>query len=382
VTTLASTLHPRHNSFNALRLLFAAVVIISHAPLVGGWRNPYLWGGLEVGGWAVGGFFAISGWLITGSRLRLSLLTFLWNRTVRIYPAYWAALVVTAFVIVPISIAFDPGASAHIVSAIKYVLKDLTLIQVQDGIQHTLVHAAYPGMWNLSLWTLKWEFACYVGIGLFLSVGYFRRHRWVLLALFLATTALLVKMELAHPFSKPGTAALALQLAAFFLAGAVLKRYADVIPSSVWIAAAAIVALTCLCATNQARPLSALPIAYLTLYLAGTVPLQRFGRRHDISYGMYIYAFPIEQLLALAGATRWGVAPYAALSVAAVIPLAALSWLLIERPALRLKGRTGRHTITLPPDAKLGSPATPAPGSQPAGVRTVDWERSSSPEHS
>jgi peptidoglycan/LPS O-acetylase OafA/YrhL len=337
VTTLSTAVDPRRNSLNALRLIFAAAVIVSHAPEVGGWRAPYVWGDLEIGGWAVAGFFAISGWLITGSRMRLDFVPFLWNRIVRIFPGYWVALAVTAFLLVPLSLAVDPGAALHVMSSIKYVVENATLVQVQRRISHTLVTAPYQHTWNLSLWTLMYEFACYVGVGVLLSIGYARRNRWVTLAAFLVMNIGLAYVVLAHPHHVPGGVSDGLRLGSFFLAGAVLKRYAESIWSVWWLAVGATAILGVLWYTGHVRAFAAMPLAYLTMYLGGRLPLQSIGRRNDISYGVYIYAFPLQQLLVMAGATKYGVGVYTALSLLAVIPFAVASWFLVERPALRLK---------------------------------------------
>ncbi len=361
MSTLAVAVDPRRNSLNALRLLFAAAVIVSHAPEVGGWRAPYSWGDLEIGGWAVAGFFAISGWLITGSRLRLDFWPYLWNRIVRIYPAYWVALLVTAAVFAPLSLAVDSGASLHPLSAVRYVLANASLVQVQHRIAGTLVTAPFRTTWNLSLWTLAWEFACYVGVGVLLGIGYARRHRWVTLAVFLVLNSGLAVIELAHPHGVPGVVSIGFRLGTFFMAGALFKRYATSIPSAWYLALAAVAVLAGLWLTGHVKGFAALPLAYLTLYLGGRLPLHRVGRRNDISYGVYIYAFPLQQLLALAGATRWGLAGYTVLCLLAVVPFAAASWFVVERPALRLKRLFGPRPAAAPPAAEPARPALPVP---------------------
>jgi peptidoglycan/LPS O-acetylase OafA/YrhL len=67
----------------------------------------------------------------------------------------------------------------------------------------------------------------------------------------------------------------------------------------------------------------------------------RIAAENDFSYGTYLYAFPVQQLLVIAGAHHLGVVPYIVLSIASTAPLAALSWFLVERPANRL-GRPRR----------------------------------------
>ena len=83
--------------------------------------------------------------------------------------------------------------------------------------------------------------------------------------------------------------------------------------------------------TQAASPL----IAYALLWLATVVPSPAVARRHDISYGVYIYAFPVQQLLVYAGAHRLGLAAYDVLAALATAALAVVSWRLVERPALR-----------------------------------------------
>ena len=89
--TLATAFDPRHNSLNALRLALATLVIVSHAWPIGGFGNDPHIGDLSFGGWAVAGFFAISGFLITSSRLRSSFSAYLWRRMLRIFPGLWVA---------------------------------------------------------------------------------------------------------------------------------------------------------------------------------------------------------------------------------------------------------------------------------------------------
>jgi peptidoglycan/LPS O-acetylase OafA/YrhL len=86
------------------------------------------------------------------------------------------------------------------------------------------------------------------------------------------------------------------------------------------------------------RVLAAAPLAYICIY--GGLSLGRFARlrwQHDLSYGTYIYAFPVQQLL-LVGGMSVGWVGFASVSVVAVLPLSAVSWFLVERPAQRLQG--------------------------------------------
>jgi peptidoglycan/LPS O-acetylase OafA/YrhL len=82
-------------------------------------------------------------------------------------------------------------------------------------------------------------------------------------------------------------------------------------------------------------------VAYVVLWLGAVLPMPDLLRRHDVSYGIYIYAFPVQQLLAMAGAHHLGLVAYDLLAAVATVPLAVASWLLLERPIMRrARGRT------------------------------------------
>ena len=93
-------------------------------------------------------------------------------------------------------------------------------------------------------------------------------------------------------------------------------------------------------ATLAYRTLAPPAVAYLVL-LAGSSPrLHRTGSRGDLSYGLYLYAWPVEVLLLLGGAARWPLVVYALVALVTALVMAWGSWTLIEAPALRLKGWT------------------------------------------
>jgi len=81
-------------------------------------------------------------------------------------------------------------------------------------------------------------------------------------------------------------------------------------------------------------------LAYLLLWVGSVLPSPRLIQRHDISYGVYIYAFPMQQLLVLTGIQDRGLVVYDIVALACTVPLATASWLLIERPAMRRARRS------------------------------------------
>ena len=93
-------------------------------------------------------------------------------------------------------------------------------------------------------------------------------------------------------------------------------------------------------ATGQGYYLVFVPFVSIILMLSLLLPLKKLGGHHDVSYGMYIYGWPVQQCLAMsglesvAGPVMFGIA-----SILATFPVAWLSWLLVERPAQSL-GKT------------------------------------------
>ena len=335
--TLATSLDPRNNSLNALRLALAGLVIVSHAWPIGGFGSDPELGKVGLGTWAVAGFFAISGYLIASSRLRSGFGPFLWRRCLRIFPGLWACLLVIAFVFAPIAAAVENGPD-HLLSGglLKFVGSNGLLNHV-EGLGGTLSNVPYAGSWDGSLWTLFYEFACYLILGTVFALPVVRRRPerclWVLFAGSLAITFAVYELHRGVPFRLAWLA----YLGTYFWAGALLFVYAQRVRMNAVVPVAAVLTLAVACWSAHVEVLSAIPLAYLVLWLGAVLPLTRIGRKNDISYGVYIYAFPVQQLLVLAGANALGLTAYIVLAIVATVPLAVASWFLIERPAIGLK---------------------------------------------
>jgi peptidoglycan/LPS O-acetylase OafA/YrhL len=190
--TVAESLRGHDNAFGVLRLFFALLVIVDHAHPLGGFGRDPMWGwsnGQEsMGGIAVAGFFAISGYLIAKSSFDADALQFVWRRGLRIFPAYWVVLLVGAFVAGPLMWWKGHGSLAgYFVDTDKgpftYVLRNWWLGPDATGI-HDLTVATTPygrmikaSAINGSLWTLIYEWRCYMVV-LVLSVFHvFRKAR-------------------------------------------------------------------------------------------------------------------------------------------------------------------------------------------------------------
>jgi peptidoglycan/LPS O-acetylase OafA/YrhL len=335
---------PRRNGLTVLRLGLAALVLVAHTWPLGGFGAPPNLNGVDPGEVAVAGFFAISGFLVTESRMRSGARTFLLRRFLRIYPGYWVALVVIGAVFAPLQ-----GGSMR--AGLGYVVSNATTYIRQYSIPGTLDDAAFaPGgfaPWDGSLWTLCYEVACYLGLAALFSVRQLRDRR-VVAALFLlcipaAATA-------GHWVTLPTLVPLP-TFALMFLGGAVLRMWAHRVPMQRVVFFLALAAMVTAAATGSFSLLAPIPLGYSLLWLSTRFSPPSWARSDDYSYGVYIYAFPLQQLLYQAGAHRLDVAGFVVASAVCVAPFAVASWWLVERPAMRV----GRRRESLTGRASEGS---------------------------
>ena len=331
---LSEAFATRANALGTVRLLLAAAVVLSHAYLLLG-RDTALT--QLLGAWAVNGFFALSGYLIAESRLRLPLGRFLWHRALRILPAFWTVLIAAALVAAPLATLLN-GADWPIGGALDYILRNAGLVIVQAGIGSTLAGSPY-GEWNAPLWTLAHEATAYLVAGLALSIAAVRRRPllWTAAAMAAFMLAALIAFG---PFGIPDPTRVVghgIRLGAFFVAGMLLHALRDRLPLRWWLAAASAAGLLALQSVGLAGVAGQPLLAYLVLWMGARLPL-RLGVRDDLSYGLYICAFPVQQLLVIGGAAAaLGVIGSFAAALAIALLLAWASWRLVERPALGLK---------------------------------------------
>lgn len=336
--TIESEFNAHRNSLNALRLALAAAVIVSHSWPAGGYGDDPGFGDQNLGAWAVAGFFAISGYLITMSRVHSpTLLDYMWRRFLRIYPAFLVSLLAVAFIFAPVSVYLLHSGTYSLHGASRFVLENIALYTPQPGIPGTLENAPFPIKWNSPLWTLFFEFLCYIGIGILVSI---LPRRFVTLGISVVFVGCTL-ITAVHMYSDVTVQFHLIRLArlgAFFAAGALMFAFRGRIPLTRQLAAAAALLLLAVMAAGTFQLLAGIPAAYLVMALGTWLPLQNIGAKNDISYGMYIYSFPLQQLLNIAFPNQ--VLPvwvFVLLSVALTVPFAWGSWKLIEQPAMKFK---------------------------------------------
>jgi peptidoglycan/LPS O-acetylase OafA/YrhL len=342
---LGQVLDPRNNALNALRLAMAAEVIVWHSFAVTGRIAPTAPVRQLLFGVGVDGFFAISGFLVTRSWLNNPRIRdYLVARTLRILPGLYVCLAVTAFVFAPIGVAIQGGPAAHLLlsgAPFEYVVENSAIAVLKFDVGGTPTGIPLPGMWNGSLWTLIYEVLCYVGV-LVLGVVGLAHRRWtsaVVFALAVLLAACLPPMIFPGVWSNEQCIA---RFAIMFAAGALMYQWKDVIPARWSLVAVSVVIVLAAGLLPDYRLIGGLPLAYALIVSGALIHNKYLRLPTDLSYGVYIYAFPTQQLLVISGLGGLHPIVFALIATIATLPLAALSWFLIEKPALALKSRLKR----------------------------------------
>jgi peptidoglycan/LPS O-acetylase OafA/YrhL len=342
VTTLAERSRSRDNNFDVLRLAAAVLVLVAHSWALTGRAGPTFPGaGLVVMGVPI--FFAISGFLIARSwHLDPRAGAFVVKRVLRLWPALLVVLVFSAFVL---GAAVTDRTLGDYFSSPK-----VTQYLIDNARLHTTF--ILPGVFdhnpgsdgvNGSLWTLPAEVKAYA-IVLALGVAGLLRRPLMVLAVLTFVIWMLVgdgstrPYSLAHALGSPDE----IQFIAYFVGAALLFSLRERVPLD-WrlgLAAAAALWLTNKSGVELKTAAWVVALPYLIVFLAYSTPawLRVAVRPGDLSYGIYIWAFPVQQTIMWADGS---LSPVALLALAAPITyaLAYGSWHLVEAPALRLKRR-------------------------------------------
>lgn len=344
--------------FDVLRLVAALLVLMQHSyGATGVWDREWfvLLSGRQITGGYIGVamFFIISGFLVQQSLERNpGLWPFLRARALRILPALAVVLLVTALVIGPLASTLAAGDYFATGEAWRY-LANLKLFPLHDRLPGVFEDNVLKGAVNGSLWTLPYEVTCYAL--LFVAASLFTRSRDLRAASFTCAALASFALWLVYEYSlQPKLKVVGIwginsrdlaSFAAFFFAGSALSQLAPekFCRAPIWVLA--LLVLIVGSAAGFAKPATQLALPVLTLALAYKLPVAASGRSlrervGDLSYGAYLWAFPVQQMLADPHVLNLRQPElHLALTIVIVLPIAWLSWHGIERPALKWKRR-------------------------------------------
>jgi len=340
--SLAELARGRNNNFNMIRVMLASMVLVHHGFVLTG--NPVaetnLFTRMVAGFGAIGvnGFFVVSGFLVTRSLIaRHDVSAFVAARVLRIYPGLWVMLLATTLALTALTT----------LPALQYLTSPETRNYLIHNATAFFISFNLPGLFqdqtnnavNGSLWSLRYELLCYAGVA-FTGLTGLSKRRWPYVLAVLACAALFIAI--------PGTpnyfVGLLRRLGLVFGLGAVAAVFAPQMRLRLGMVALLGALALALDATIVAPIAWSVAYAYALLWFA-FIPrgfIRNFNKLPDISYGLYIYAFPVQQTLV---ATGLGLSPWRNMVIAWVIvgTLATISWFGIEKHALALKDRLGRQ---------------------------------------
>lgn len=352
ISTLSHHLDEQRNSFNLIRLAASLCVILTHAYVLTGQGDqqplkdvtPY-----TIGRHAVNLFFVLSGLTLSFSLERNpDLVSFIWARALRIFPALFAFGVAFALLVGPFITRWAPA--EYFTDAHTYQYPFAILFFFDDA---TAPHGIFadlprPGSVNGSLWTIRYEIIAYLGLALAATVGVLRTRFGSSLLLSAAGLAMAF-IELVWVGAQDTPLESLSRYGFSFLLGINLYRWRAFVPTALWSLLPTAALTYALHGTALAAPVYILLVGHLGIVLGcrDYGRLSAWARRTDISYGTYIYGWPMQQILV---PFCQGLAPpaFAIVSAAAVIPLGYLSWRLVEKPALRFKRINLRDLIPAP----------------------------------
>jgi len=336
-------------TMDAIRILLASLVLYSHCyPLLLGSDNfepLYILteGQLTFGGLAVDAFFILSGYLIAQSWVRDPGFSFFKKRAIRIYPGFVVAVLVGVVLVAPLSTNLPTH--TNVWSLVVH------LLNLQGYDPHNAFSGNHFRTLNGSLWSIRYEFLCYIGVALLGLTGLLKR-RSVLTSIWGGSWVLSVacgalgKTPTLGPLEPLiGYLPFWVRLLPYYLSGVMLWAWESELPDFsgfeilflVW--CLLIGCLTPGFGVAFMFPV-ALPVILHWLSRQSVIGAKWITESGDISYGVYLYGFLVQQLVVrwVPGLTVW---TFLVLSLPITILLGAASWKYVERPILGWR-RSGR----------------------------------------
>ena len=331
------------NSLDLLRLVAATLVLYSHQYALGGLPEPSFFGWNSFGGAGVTIFFFLSGMLVWSSWERDSnLRRFFIRRSLRIFPALWVVVLVSVFVLGPLFSLLPLGQFFSELETWRYL--STALLVTRNILPGVFADNPIPYVVNGSLWTLPVEFVCYISVAVIGSVKSIGKSvvigvNLALVALLATYATLIVGVRFSPHFE---------MLAIFWFGvfyGYCQNRSVNEMKNERLLIILFSIALLffLLLGTRGVERFAMLCFAAMSVHFALR---HSFGERltyylGDLSYGVYIFAFPVQQIV-----VHWGkefglnFLISFGLSLMGTMVLAYASWHIVEKKSLRFKPRT------------------------------------------
>jgi len=333
------------NNFDVLRIVFAWFVVISHSYFL---NNDNISDPL---GWMTGnylifsyigvkGFFVISGYLIFQSLIRSqSVYDYLVKRVLRIFPGLIMALVLSLLALYFV----------YPSNNLPYLLNPEIYTYFTDNVLLFKSHFNIPGVFegmrskavNGSLWTIKFEFLCYLFL---LLVFPFRKSTKIFTLIITILLGCCIFLPIffstwVHAVQRPIQLELLLELGSYFFMGSFWACFTwDEIPFKKWAFATSVTIILLCILFKTDRIFLMIPLSFVIMHIGKKKSVLASWIHNTIgdpSYGMYLYAFPLQQLLIYA--LKPTTIRLLALSTLLSILMGIISWFWVEKRALAMK---------------------------------------------
>lgn len=349
---LAHFMSGRDNNFNLLRMLAAIFIAFYHAHFMalGNLTDDNLYYLYDLSQIVLNFFFITSGFLIARSFMRRGdLLSYAVARFLRLVPGVFVLSLITVFLMGPF--VTEVGLMDYFSSMQTWLYVPLTSVLVPDRVLPGVFDSnVNPHQVNEALWTLRYEVACYIALALLGISGFLRnegRFRWLILAVLVGFGIVSFGTDL-RSFNAINHL---MHFGLSFFIGICFYIYRGFIRLNYLIMFGLIFlafGLYLQLGRVIAEPFVIAASAYLTFWLA-YVPggfVRRYNQLGDYSYGVYIYHFPLQQVLVH---YFGGYSPFSLFAVSLPLSLifAVLSWRLVEKPCLSLLSYAGRLNKTV-----------------------------------
>jgi peptidoglycan/LPS O-acetylase OafA/YrhL len=302
------------NSFLALRIFFSLSVVVSHASgSTRGWRELSI-GEFSLGTLAVFGFFVISGYLVTPGIFRSGVKRYSINRLTRIYPAYLISIATTVLIFLPIWLSQANLNISSFKLPTLFVLKNILLFPQSASSPNSTwnslggipIYGSHPGVVNGSVWTLPLEITCYAALAiLILLVRIFRIQNFKPFIIFIVSlvwaTSICISIAIPEIHVKHDShLAQLLTKWPFFLpfaVGVLIRVVFKVKFLKVALLPLGFFSLICMKSVLLWAVCGSVIFSFFWILIGESQMFNRFSNIRDISYGIYLYHFPVLQVL-------------------------------------------------------------------------------------
>lgn len=366
INTLNEIYDRKNNSFDDIRFVLASLVLFGHsyALLYGeGGQKDFITlmfnYQLGSGSFAVYMFFILSGFfMIQSLEANPSIINYSKSRILRIIPAFWLSLGLFSFIVIPIIFNsvnifdFKDGSSLY------FFIKSATFHLFGYS---WIIDGAFPnniiaGGINGSMWTLKHEIALYFILPIIVWFTYNKRNLLLMFFLFFLVLALLNITSEIKLFNIPCCKAWILGsneyssfvvFSAYFFSGVVIYKYKDLIIISKRYIIACIVLIVLGILYSKLKIILLFTLPYLIIVFGSIFTKRLFSKTGDYSYGMYIYAFPIQQVLIHFFKNELNAEILFISSFIVTLIFSIISWHFFEKKILRWKNNVKKENIII-----------------------------------